>query len=261
MLRLDALPVRALCADERLIYLAEAPLRGQHSGQSAAQHGGRLSARDPRSGRVSRTLNGGGHAISCLLATSDGHLWSGSYDGLVRVSRRGGQALHEARAHATSVHALCEAVACATVFSAGSDFLVRAWTLSLAPLRTLRAHTCPVHCLAAAVASANGAEEVWSGGDDHLIHVWSAAESTGFAHVVCLEDFGSPLRVLTAQPSSATPRVWAADAAGALRAYHAQSHAVLRTVVPPGTAPPTTCVACTPSGSIWVGDASGGLTV
>jgi hypothetical protein len=205
--------VRAICADERLIYLAEAPLRAQYASHASTQHAGRLSAREPRSGRVSRTLSGaGGHAISCLLATSDGHLWSGSFDGLVRVSRRGGQALHEARAHSSTVHALAEACVsstAATVFSAGSDFLIRAWSLSLAPLRTMRAHTCPVHSLAAfaapaaSAAGASGVHEVWSGGDDHVIHIWSASEASGFAHVASLDDFGAPIRVLATQLSAA----------------------------------------------------------
>ena len=270
MLRLDALPVRAICADERLVFVAEAPLRGQHAGHSGTQHGGRLTAREARTAKVSRTLNGGGYAISCLLATSDTHLWSGSYDGVVRVARRGGQALHEARAHASSVHALAEACSSAVVFSAGADFLVRAWSLSLMPLRTMRAHTCPVHCLAApsvtdaAVAPEAGGladEELWSGGDDHAIHVWKAGEATGFSHVVCLDrEFGAPVRLLVVQ-SIAAPRVWAADTAGALRVYHARSHAVLRTLVTAGSAPPATSIAPTASGAVWVGDASGCLTV
>ena len=274
ILRLDALPVRAICADERLIYLAEAPLRAQYASHASTQHAGRLSAREPRSGRVSRTLSGaGGHAISCLLATSDGHLWSGSFDGLVRVSRRGGQALHEARAHSSTVHALAEACVsstAATVFSAGSDFLIRAWSLSLAPLRTMRAHTCPVHSVAAfaaptagaaGAAGASGVHEVWSGGDDHVIHIWSASEASGFAHVASLDDFGAPVRVLATQLSAAAARVWAADTLGTLRVYHASSHAALRTILPAGAAAPTSCITATASGSVWVGDASGGLTI
>ena len=271
ILRLDALPVRAICADERLIYLAEAPLRAQYASHASTQHAGRLSAREPRSGRVSRTLSGaGGHAISCLLATSDGHLWSGSFDGLVRVSRRGGQALHEARAHSSTVHALAEACVsstAATVFSAGSDFLIRAWSLSLAPLRTMRAHTCPVHSLAAfaapaaSAAGASGVHEVWSGGDDHVIHIWSASEASGFAHVASLDDFGAPIRVLATQLSAAAARVWAADTLGTLRVYHASSHAALRTILPAGAAAPTSCITATATGSVWVGDTSGGLTI
>ena len=134
---MDAMPVRCIAADKTSIYLAEAPLRGSSTSHSG--HGGRLTARDPRTGKVSRTLNGGGVTLSCLMVANDGHLWSGTFDGLVRVTRRGGQALHETRAHASSVHCIAEAVE--AVFSAGGDFIVRAWSPSLTPLRTLRAHT------------------------------------------------------------------------------------------------------------------------
>ena len=210
-----------MCADDRVVYLAEAPLRGGHA--SHGGHGGRLTARDPRNGKVSRTLNGGGNALSCLLATSDGHLWSGSYDGLVRVSRRGGQALHEARAHSSIVHALAEAAAPKIVFSAGSDFLVRAWSSSLVPLRTLRAHTAAVHCVAApgmGMASSAAttptawghsavgddlAEELWSGGDDGVIHVWGAAEASGFAHA-CTHRISRNCR-LSGRPESGCEKV------------------------------------------------------
>lgn len=64
-------------------------LRGQQMAHSG--HSGRLTARDPRSGKVARTLNAGGSQLSCLMITGDGHLWSGSFDGLVRVARKGGQ--------------------------------------------------------------------------------------------------------------------------------------------------------------------------
>ena len=40
-------------------------------------------------------------------------------------TRRGGQCLHEARAHASVVRALVQGVE--AVFSSGGDFLVRAW--------------------------------------------------------------------------------------------------------------------------------------
>ena len=107
MLRLDALPVRCICADDRLIYLAEAPLRGHAGHATPGGHTGRLTARDPRSGRVSRQLNGGGNALSCLLVTRDQeHVWTGMYDGMLRVGRRSGQRINEARAHAACVHAI-----------------------------------------------------------------------------------------------------------------------------------------------------------
>ena len=105
-----------MCADHRLVYLAEAP---QRNGK-----GGRLSAREPRSGRVARTLADGGAALSSLLVTSDEHVWTGSFDGLLRVARKSGQPLHEARAHASCIHALAEGAE--ALFSSGGDFLVRA---------------------------------------------------------------------------------------------------------------------------------------
>ena len=116
----------------------------------------------------------------------------------------------------SSVHALVEAAASATVFSAGSDFLVRAWTLNLLPLRTLRAHTSAVHCLAAPAAPAADAPEVWSGGEDRCLHVWAASEASGFAHHASVDELHAAVRVLAAQPGP-TPRVWAADADGTLR--------------------------------------------
>ena len=237
VLRLDAMPVRCVAADEKVIYVAEAPLRGM---SSHGGHGGRLTARDPRTGRVARTLNGGGNAVSCLLVTASGHVWSGSHDGLVRVSRKGGQALHEARAHASNVHALAEGSE--AVFSAGADFLVRAWSAGLTPLRTLRAHTAAVHALAAPLGGSyggahggahggsyggsyggaygdvngdvhgisgggSGGAGVWSGGEDGVVHIWSGSEGLGFGHDACLEDFGgAAVRVLVAQVcASPTP--------------------------------------------------------
>ena len=267
ILRLDALPVRCMFADERLVYLSEAPLRGHAGHSTPGGHSGRLTARDPRSGRVSRQLAGGGNTISCLLVTKDEHVWCGSFDGLLRVTRRGGQPLHEARAHAACVHALVAGVE--AVFSSGGDFLVRAWSLSLVPLRTLRAHTSSVHCLAAPIptpargysgeAFSQGGAGIWSGGEDTALHVWSGSEAAGFAHVTTIEDFGAPIRVLAAQDVGA-PRVWAADAAGALRVYDAKSRSILRSPASPGNAPPTTCITCT-SNAVWVGDLSGSITI
>lgn len=266
VLRLDALPIRCMCADKSSIYLAEAPIRG-HSNHGGLN--GRLTVRDPRTGKVKNTLNGGGNSLSCLLVSRDGNLWSGSYDGLLRVARRGGQALHEARAHASSVHALAEGIE--AIFSVGGDFLVRAWSAGLVPLRTLRAHTSAVHCVAAPVppldmpgytgeAFSAGGTGIWSGGDDSCIHVWSASEAAGFEHVGCIEDFGSPIRVLEAQ-GGRSPRVWAADAAGSLKIYDARSRSILRTAVSAETgAPPTTAIAST-GAAVWVGDSSGGITV
>ena len=268
VLRMDSVPVRCIAADKTSIYLAEAPLRGSSSGGHGG-HGGRLTARDPRTGKISRTLSGGGVTLSCIMVANDGHLWSGTFDGLIRVSRRGGQALHETRAHASSVHSLAEAVE--AVFSAGGDFVVRAWSPSLTPLRTLRAHTASVHALAAPIPSPGtygyhgeafsaGGAGIWSGGDDHAVHVWSGSEASGFEHVATIDDFGAPVRVLVPQNAS-PPRVWAADAAGALRVYDARSRSVLRTCQSASSGvPPTTCVACTPR-AVWVGDASGGITI
>ena len=268
VLRMDSVPVRCIAADKTSIYLAEAPLRGSSSGGHGG-HGGRLTARDPRTGKISRTLSGGGVTLSCIMVANDGHLWSGTFDGLIRVSRRGGQALHETRAHASSVHSLAEAVE--AVFSAGGDFVVRAWSPSLTPLRTLRAHTASVHALAAPIPSPGtygyhgeafsaGGAGIWSGGDDHAVHVWSGSEASGFEHVATIDDFAAPVRVLVPQNAS-PPRVWAADAAGALRVYDARSRSVLRTCQSAsGAVPPTTCVACTPR-AVWVGDASGGITI
>ena len=258
VLHIDALPVRSICADDSTIYLAEAPLNGRHS--SHGGHGGRLTARDPKTSRVARTLSAGCNALSCLLVTSDGQVWCGSSDGQIRVLRRGGQLLHEARAHASWVHALTEAAG-GVCFSAGADFLVRVWSLSLAPLRTLRAHTATVSCLATpATAPAIVGSTVWSGGDDHVIHVWSSREEDGFAHLGSLGDFASAVRVLAAQPC-ATSRMWAADAAGSLRIFDGQSRAILRTAVHAGSAPPVTCVVSNLIGLVWVGDSSGGLTI
>ena len=203
------------------------------------------------------------------MIAADGHVWSGSFDGLVRVTRRGGQPLHEARGHASSVHALAEGVE--AVFSAGGDFLIRAWSTSLVPLRTLRAHTGAIHALAAPIPSPStygytgeafsaGGAGVWSGADDAALHVWSGSEADGFEHVTCIEDFTSAVRVLAEQNAN-PPRVWAADAAGALRVYDARSRSVLRTCISAGTAPATTCIVSTPSTAVWVGDESGGVTI
>ena len=265
VLRIDGLPVRSMCADKSSIFLAEATSRQSHHGGLS----GRLTVRDPRTGKVRNMINGNGNNIACLAVTRDGHVWSGSFDGVIRVARRGGQPLHEARAHASSVHALAEGAE--AVFSVGGDFLVRAWSNGLVPLRTLRAHTSAVRCVAAPLVHADthgysgeafaaGGAGVWSGGDDATLHVWSASEAAGFEHAGVLEDFRSPVRVVAAQHGR-SPRVWAADAAGALKVYDARSRSLLRTAVSPdGGAPPTTCVACT-AAAVWVGDESGGLTV
>ena len=262
ILRLDALPVRYMCADERSVYLAEAPLR--HAGHpTPGGHTGRLTARD-RNGRVTKQLAGAGNALSCLLVTRDERIWAGSFDGLVRICRLDGRPLHEARAHSDCVHAIAEAME--AVFSSGGDFLVRAWSASLVPLRTLRAHSSGVHCLAAPAWVGIGLSSfseagcgAWSGGDDGVVHVWSDSEAAGFAHIACIDDFGAPVRVLAAQ-NCASPRVWAADVSGALRVYDARSRSVLRTVRPGPTAPPTTCIACSTT-AVWTGDAAGCITV
>lgn len=258
IMKREHLPLRCIAADDRLVYVAEAPCRAPSGGGQS--HNGRLCAREPREGKLVKhvPVAGTGGAPSCLLATSDGNVWCGNSDGLLHVCRRGGPPLHEARAHAAAVAALAEATE--SVWSAGPDFLVRVWSMSLVPLRTLRGHTGAI-CALAAVAVAPGRCEVWSAGADRCARVWSCEEAAGYPQLARLGEEAAPTTVLVAHDGVRPPRIWSGDASGGLRVFDAAGRAVLRCAVGGGgDAPAITCIACN-AVSVWVGDEAGTLRV
>ena len=232
-----------------------------------------MSARDPTTGRESSRLVRPAGAVSCLLAraapvspASELSLWVGMCDGMLSAHRRQGSEKHEVRAHASRVHALCEAGG--LVWSAGADSLIKAWCVVRCDhLRTCRAHSGPVRCLCALEPLSDGSSgTVWSGADDHTLRVWSV-DGTGGAWTaqdgLCARPLGivpqdAAVRALCAL-SVPQPRVWVADEAGALTVWHGESRALLRTVVAPGSAEARVgCMASSEEG-LWCGDDRGGL--
>ena len=101
---------------------------------------------------------------------------------------------------------------------------------------------------------------------DHTVCVWSVEGTEGVwtaqdrlcARAVATVPQDAAVRALCAL-SVPQPRVWVADEAGALVVWHGESHAQLRTVVPPGSAEARVgCMVSTDEG-VWCGDDRGGL--
>jgi WD40 repeat protein len=157
-----------------------------------------------------RRLEGHNDCISCLAASFGDTIYSGSYDGTVRVWR-GGKEIRMLEGHTDIISGLAVGPD-GTVYTGSTDDTVQVWSGEDGThIRTLSGHSGFVRSLAVGL---NG--RLYTGSLDSTIWVWSTRDG---AHIQTLEGHTKAVRVLLwgldgrvySASSDGTIRVWSGD--------------------------------------------------
>jgi WD40 repeat protein len=157
-----------------------------------------------------RRLEGHAGNVRCLAVGLGDTIYSGSYDGTMRVWR-GGKEIRRLEGHTSWVYALAVGLD-GTVYSGATDTTIRVWSGDDGThIRTLSGHRDAVRGLAV-----GSNDKLYSGSKDTTIWVWSTRDG---AHIQTLEGhtgsvvallLGLDGRVYSASYDS-TIRVWSGD--------------------------------------------------
>ncbi len=177
---------------------------------------GRISLRDPDTGRETQALEGHKERVTSLAYSMDGkQMASSSFDGTVRIWDTAiGNTVHVLDTGDVRVFCAAFSPDGRLLASAHDDNTVRLWdTLSGVELRTLRGHTSAVH----SVAFSPDGLRLCSAGRDASLRLWDVATGKalsvlrGHSHAVLSAVFSPDGKNLLSASRDDTVRLWNAE--------------------------------------------------